>query len=307
MALTSYSQVDCVVSDRVRSGRDEDNIPAEVWSVSFKPDREIGTLFPYINGALDDALWYEQPDHVRFLFKGRRCLLYPERAAAHFFDSKESALAFIPSLMAFLKDLDSRRNEIPPNSSRIKHVHVLDIFRLLPGTNCRDCGFASCMAFAAAVSRGRTTADHCPGLSAPMSEAAVYPLFDSEGNLVNALSLDINTSALRDRIRNQEHKIRDLEKRLKEMLQKTGPGAAPPEPAPPAPSPFQPDIPLSALTDRETEVLGLIAQGYTNIEIGGLLFISPHTVKSHMINIFNKFSVSDRTQAAVLGVRAGLI
>ncbi len=303
MTLTSYSEVDCVVSDRVRSGPDKDNIPTDVWSVSFKPGQPVDALFAYINGILDDALWYEQPNHVRFLLDGRRCLLYPERAAAHFFTSRESALAFIRPLMDFLKDIDDRKAAIQPNYNRITHVHVLDILKLLPGTNCGDCGFATCMAFAAAVSRGKATADACPGLSPPMSEAAVYPLLDRDGNLVSSLSLNIDTTALKERIREQDLRIKDLENRL-DKASKTAPVTPENRPAPDIPSPVRP---VSGLTQREIEVLGLIAQGYTNNEIGNLLFISPHTVKSHMINIFNKFGVSDRTQAAVLGVRAGLI
>ena len=303
MAEISYSDIDCVVSDRTRFMTGMDTIPAELWSVSFKPDRDTAYLFPYINGALDDALWYERPDHVRFLLEGRRCILYPERAAVHFFHSRESALAFISPLIAFLNDLDRRQKEIYPNHNRIKHVHVLDIFRLLPGTNCRDCGYATCMAFAAAVSRGKATADRCPSLSRPISEAAVYPLFDQEGNLVSSVSLNIDTASLKQRIRELEDRTKELEFRLETAL-----NGADTAPEPSRPSPALPDHPyIAPLTEREIEVLNLIARGCTNIEIGSQLFISPHTVKSHMIHIFNKFGVSDRTEAAVMGVRSGLI
>jgi len=61
------------------------------------------------------------------------------------------------------------------------------------------------------------------------------------------------------------------------------------------------------LTDRETEVLRLMTEGFTNNEISERLSISPHTVKSHVIHIFNKLSVDDRTQAAVLATRHKLI
>lgn len=302
MAVTSYSEVYCVASDPMASGSDRDRIPADLWwSLSFKPDPDTAYLFPYINGALEDALWYERPDHVRFLLEERRCILYPERAAAHFFDSRESALAFISPLVDFLNDLDRRQKEIRPNYNKIKHVHVLDIFRLLPGTNCRDCGFSTCMAFAAAVARGKATADRCPALSRPMSETAVYPLFDPEGNLVTSLSLNIDTAPLKERIRELEGRTRELERQLENAMNGAGPDPVPLKTGPSGPAHPPP------LTERETEVLGLIAQGCTNVEIGSLLFISPHTVKSHMINIFNKFGVSDRTEAAVTGVRAGLI
>lgn len=60
------------------------------------------------------------------------------------------------------------------------------------------------------------------------------------------------------------------------------------------------------LTRRETHVLRLLAKGHANTQIAVRLQISPHTVKSHVINIFNKLGVSDRIQAAVWAARNGL-
>lgn len=62
---------------------------------------------------------------------------------------------------------------------------------------------------------------------------------------------------------------------------------------------------LSRLTSREREVLGLVAKGQTNKSIGRELAISPATVKVHVERIISKLGVSDRTEAAVLAVRAG--
>jgi DNA-binding NarL/FixJ family response regulator len=60
------------------------------------------------------------------------------------------------------------------------------------------------------------------------------------------------------------------------------------------------------LTDREREVLELIAQGRNNQEIAGVLFLSPKTVRNHVSNIFMKLHVADRAQAIVLAREAGL-
>jgi DNA-binding NarL/FixJ family response regulator len=65
--------------------------------------------------------------------------------------------------------------------------------------------------------------------------------------------------------------------------------------------------PLENLSERELEVLGMIAEGRTNQEIAEKLIISPTTVKTHVQNILRKLGVSDRTQAAVYAVRCGLI
>ncbi|MEV5826426.1 response regulator transcription factor [Spirillospora sp. NPDC052242] len=60
------------------------------------------------------------------------------------------------------------------------------------------------------------------------------------------------------------------------------------------------------LTEREREVLGLIAQGRSNTEIAGTLYLSPKTVRNHVSNIFMKLHVADRAQAIVLAREAGL-
>ncbi len=61
---------------------------------------------------------------------------------------------------------------------------------------------------------------------------------------------------------------------------------------------------LARLTAREREVLDLVALGHTNKSIGRELSISPATVKVHVERIIAKLGVSDRTEAAVLAVRA---
>jgi len=61
------------------------------------------------------------------------------------------------------------------------------------------------------------------------------------------------------------------------------------------------------LSARELEVLGLIVEGLTNKEIASRLCLSPDTVKNHVVHIIQKLGVSDRTQAAVMAVRQGMI
>jgi DNA-binding NarL/FixJ family response regulator len=61
------------------------------------------------------------------------------------------------------------------------------------------------------------------------------------------------------------------------------------------------------LSDRETEVLRLIANGKDNAEIAQELHISPKTVKNHISNILMKLQIENRIQAAVYAVRSGLV
>lgn len=63
----------------------------------------------------------------------------------------------------------------------------------------------------------------------------------------------------------------------------------------------------SALTDREREVLDLMASGATNREIAGSLFLSPHTIKEHTSSLYKKLEVRNRTEAVQRAQRLGLL
>lgn len=67
------------------------------------------------------------------------------------------------------------------------------------------------------------------------------------------------------------------------------------------------DAPLAQLTDREVEVLQLVAGNASNQEIAAALFISVETVKSHLTQIRNKLPARSRLHAAVKGIRLGLV
>ena len=65
--------------------------------------------------------------------------------------------------------------------------------------------------------------------------------------------------------------------------------------------------PAPPLTERETHVLRLMANGYSNREIGAALEISEGTIKNHVSNILAKLGVRDRTRAVLKGLESGLL
>ncbi len=73
-----------------------------------------------------------------------------------------------------------------------------------------------------------------------------------------------------------------------------------------APRPVAPPQAFPELTEREREILNLIAQGHSNTEIATRLVLSPNTVRNYVSNVFSKLQVADRAQAIIRAREAGL-
>ena len=76
---------------------------------------------------------------------------------------------------------------------------------------------------------------------------------------------------------------------------------------PVAATPREPPASLAALTERETEVLVLVARGLSNQEIGQELFVTPATAKTHVSRLLMKLGARDRTQLVVTAYESGLV
>lgn len=258
----------------------------------FKFDNEVTRLFPYINAVVKNAQYYDTPEYIQFILENIRCTLYPKDVISAPFKDQDQALAFVKRLIDFLNDLYVKKDTLEPNYKKFSPVSVIDIYKLLPQTNCRECGYTTCMAFAAALSKSKTIPDKCPGFREPMSKIATYPVFDKKGNLEATISIEIDTTKHELSLQKQKRQIEKLEKKLDDLEQKQ--------------AALRKDNQVEIqtdLTDREIQVLRFVTEGATNIEISDILSISPHTVKSHIIHIFNKLGVNDRTQAAVWATR----
>ena len=147
----------------------------------------------------------------------------------------------------------------------------------------------------------RLVAEH-PGVA-----IVVLTTYADDGSVIEALQAGARSYLTKDADRTDIARalqaaaggLTVFDPRVRATLLAAASGAAPapdPGPAPPASAGPQPEPP-DGLTHREVEILGLMAQGLTNPEIAERLFLSNHTVKTHINRIFAKTGSRDRVAA----------
>ena len=121
-------------------------------------------MLPYLNAVLPRAS-YSHGANALTLKRGHRLItLYPQVAIIVKADDEEDALAVLAWLSDLIETTAARKDAIVPNYERRRAVGFLDVYRLLPGGNCKACGRPTCLAFAVELSEGRGTLAQCPRL-----------------------------------------------------------------------------------------------------------------------------------------------
>ena len=142
--------------------------PGADWYRAFiNLQDDITEVLPYLNAALSGRHDYYPTVHVLLWANKEKILAFrPHEIAIAPVLGTEEAQELTNSIIDTVNDIWKRRNEIKPNFEGKKHLpDMLDIYKLLPGTNCKECGFPTCMAFAATLRGDSTKLSSCPYLS----------------------------------------------------------------------------------------------------------------------------------------------
>lgn len=124
-------------------------------------DRDVGEILPYINATLPGVIYTHAGKSLTLRKEGSLITLYPQRVEAAKVADLEAAKAMVSWIIELINDLDRRKLELDPDFERHDRLTVLDIVKLLPGTNCKGCGLATCLAFAAALSEEKISILTC--------------------------------------------------------------------------------------------------------------------------------------------------
>jgi len=109
---------------------------------------EIQEAFPYLNAILKGCIYNHPALTLTIKKDGRLFTLHAQHITLAKIEDEKEAEEILGWLRDLINDTYENRAKIEPNYSMAAELKALDIFKLLPGTNCKKCGELTCLAFA---------------------------------------------------------------------------------------------------------------------------------------------------------------
>jgi ArsR family metal-binding transcriptional regulator len=150
------------------------------WSARASLGVEIDAVLPYLNARLKGADYDHAAKVLVWKDEGRSFAFRSREIKAAPAQDREEAQSLIDTAVALANEAWRDRDRIAPRYERRAQPNLMQIYRLLPRTNCGKCGCATCMAFAAGLREGKAELCRCPEL-----EQARYE--DNRKSLAEAL------------------------------------------------------------------------------------------------------------------------
>jgi ArsR family metal-binding transcriptional regulator len=127
-------------------------------------DQDITEALPYLNATLGGFEYLKNPPAVTFRIQGKILTVHPREIAVNALRDEEEADKILEWLKREINDAWENRDKIAPSYEGVPKPGILEILKLLPKTNCRECGQPTCMVFATLAAQGVKDAEDCPAL-----------------------------------------------------------------------------------------------------------------------------------------------
>ena len=128
-------------------------------------EQDIGEALPYLNAELGGFEYFSDPPVVTFRVQGKIITVHPREIAVNALKDETEADKILEWLKREINVAWEKRDEIEPRYKGAPKPKVLEILKLLPKTNCRECGQPTCMVFAARIVEGAKGPEDCPPLN----------------------------------------------------------------------------------------------------------------------------------------------
>ena len=127
-------------------------------------DEDISEVLPYLNTVLNGHQYIKKPPSLTLKFDGKLITLYAQEIGINIVKDEDEADKILKWLKKEINDTWKRHKKIKPSFEVAQKPGILDILRLLPKTNCQECGEPTCMVFAVLVTEGKKSPENCTQL-----------------------------------------------------------------------------------------------------------------------------------------------
>ena len=118
-------------------------------------DQDVSAALPYLNAVLGGFEYIKEPPSVTFRAQGKLITVHKQKIAINALKNENEARKIVEWIIREINDAWEKRYEIVPCYDGTPNPKILEILKLLPKTNCGECGSTTCMVFACLVAKGR--------------------------------------------------------------------------------------------------------------------------------------------------------
>ena len=137
------------------------------YGVRVNIPADIGIAFPYLNAILEDSIYDHENRILIGIGNGKRYAFRSHEINLGMAADPRKASEMAEDAVEFVNSVWADRDNITPSLKERKIPPAFEIYKLLPGKNCKECGYATCLAFAADLRAGAVVLDKCTLLLEP--------------------------------------------------------------------------------------------------------------------------------------------
>jgi ArsR family metal-binding transcriptional regulator len=137
---------------------------AERWSAKAALDDDIGDALPYLNVTIKRAIYNHAARALTWRMGGHTIAVRPREIAISNLLDKDAAAIETKRIVDLINRTWERRAEITPSIEMRQRLKPMEVYKLLPATNCKECGQPTCFTFALKITAGEVELEQCASL-----------------------------------------------------------------------------------------------------------------------------------------------
>jgi ArsR family metal-binding transcriptional regulator len=142
----------------------ECDLESPIYRASVSLSSDISEVLPYFNATVEKGEFIPGIPVLTWTENSHKYALRAKEVAISNIADRDEAQKIVASLVERINSIWEKKDKVKPSFESYERPKILEILKLLPRTNCKECGLATCMAFADSLAKGKKELGECPPL-----------------------------------------------------------------------------------------------------------------------------------------------